>query len=128
MQLKETTMMVCTTFVCLFTWFPRGLENQEKWENFFQSGNFEQTGRVEFYPKYWKSEGFLAIFLFLFFFLSLLIEVYLLNRFWYLLNSLNKTLKKNTGKWKQNTGKVREICQSENEGTMIHKLQINTTV
>ena len=49
-------------------WFPHGLE---KWENFFQSGNFEQTGKVgEFYPKYWKSEGILAIFYFIFFSLT----------------------------------------------------------
>ena len=27
--------------------FPHGLENLEKWENVFQSGNFEQTGRVK---------------------------------------------------------------------------------
>ena len=26
--------------------FPRGLENLEKWEGIFQSGNFEQTGKV----------------------------------------------------------------------------------
>ena len=38
------------------------------------------------------------------------------NRFLYLLNLLNKTLK-NTGNGK-NAGKVREICQSENMGTM----------
>ena len=36
-------------------WFPHGLE---KWENFFQSGNFEQTGKVrEICPKYWENEG-----------------------------------------------------------------------
>ena len=46
----------------LCTWFPRGLENLEKWGNIFQSekksGNFAKTGKVrEFYPKYWeKSE------------------------------------------------------------------------
>ena len=26
--------------------FPLGLENLEKWEGIFQSGNFEQTGKV----------------------------------------------------------------------------------
>ena len=43
-------------------------------------------------------------------------EVYLLNIFLYLLNSLNKTLKKY---WKmgKNT-EIGEICQSENMGTM----------
>ena len=73
----------------------------------------------EFYPKYWKSEEILASFYFIFF-TDFLIEVYLLNRFFYLLNSLNKTLKKY---WEieKNTGKVREICQSENVGTMVYK-------
>ena len=28
------------------TGFPLGLENLEKWEGDFQSGNFEQTGKV----------------------------------------------------------------------------------
>ena len=45
-------------------------------------------------------------------------EVYLLNRFLYLLNSLNKTLKKILENGK-NTLEVREICQSENVGTML---------
>ena len=55
-----------------------------KWENFFQSGNFEETGKVgEFYPKYWKSEGFLASFYF-YFFSDFLIKVYLLNRCLYI--------------------------------------------
>ena len=60
-----------------------------------KSGNFTQnTGKIrEFYPKYWKSEEILAGFYF-YFFSDFLIEVYLLNRFLYLLNSLNKTLKK----------------------------------
>ena len=52
---------------CIFkkVWFPRGLENLEKLENFFQSGNFEKTGKVgEFYSKYWKNEGILASFYF----------------------------------------------------------------
>ena len=73
-------------------------ENLEKWGNVFQPGEsqgiFEQTGKVrEFYPKYWKNEEILASFYF-YFFSYLLIEVYLLNRFLYLLNSFNKTLKK----------------------------------
>ena len=37
--------------------FPLGLENLEKWEGIFQSGNFEQTGKVrENHTKYWKTE------------------------------------------------------------------------
>ena len=52
-----------------------------------KSGNFEQTGKVrEFYLKYWKNEEILASFSF-YFFSTLLIEVYLLNRFLYVLNS-----------------------------------------
>ena len=41
--------------------------------------------------------------------------MYFLNTFLYLLKSLNKTLENG----KRNTGKVREICQSENVGTMV---------
>ena len=39
------------------SWFLHGLG---KWENFFNSGNFEQTGKElrEFYPKYWKMREF----------------------------------------------------------------------
>ena len=38
--------------------FPLGLENLEKWEGIFQSGNFEQTGKVrENHTKYWKTQG-----------------------------------------------------------------------
>ena len=37
------------------TGFPLRLENLEKWESIFQSGNFEQTGKVgENDTKYWK--------------------------------------------------------------------------
>ena len=96
-----------------------------------KSWNFEQTGKSQgilpkilkkmgqFYLKYWKSENILACFYFvLFFFSDFFIEVYLLKRFLYLLSSSNKTLKK-YWKWKENNGKVREICQSENVGTML---------
>ena len=39
------------------TGFPLGLENLEKWEGIFQSGNFEQTGKVrENHTKYWKTQ------------------------------------------------------------------------
>ena len=53
------------------TW-TRKLENLEKVGKLFpvreKPGNFEQTGKVrEFYLKYWKREGILAIFLFLLF-------------------------------------------------------------
>ena len=47
--------------------------------------------------------------------------MHVLNTFLYLLNSLDKTLK-NTGKLKKkyckSHGKVREICQFKNVGTM----------
>ena len=64
-----------------------------------KSGDFTQnTGKVR--P------------VFVFIFRRFLIEVYLLNGFLCLLNSLNKTLKKITGKWKE----YWEIYQSENVG------------
>ena len=47
-----------------------------------------------------------------------LFEVYLLNRFLYMLNSWNKTLKI-YWKMEKNTGKVMEIFQSENVGSML---------
>ena len=69
-----------------------------------KSGNFQKTGKVrEFYPKYWKNEGILLKILeklgnfsqfLLDFFPEFLFEVYMLSKFLYLLNSLNKTLKK----------------------------------
>ena len=38
--------------------FPLGLQNLEKWEGIFQSGNFEQTGKVrENHTKYWRTQG-----------------------------------------------------------------------
>ena len=55
---------------------------------------------------------------FIFIFSDFLIEVYLLNRFLYFLNSVNKTVKNTVKCSKENTGKVREIRQSENVGTM----------
>ena len=58
------------------------------------SGNFEQTGKLrEFHSKYWKNEEILASF-YLYFFCDFLIEVYLLNRVLYFINSWNKMLKK----------------------------------
>ena len=40
------------------TMFPLGLENMEKWEGIFQSGNIEQTRKArENHTKYWKSQG-----------------------------------------------------------------------
>ena len=48
----------------------------------------------------------------------------MLNRVLYLLNSLNETLEKILRKYgEQNTGKVREICQSENVGN--HDLKVH---
>ena len=46
--------------------YPLGLENLEKWEGIFQSGNFEQTGKVRGnHIKYWKSREFQRYLLFL---------------------------------------------------------------
>ena len=37
-----------------------GIHGRENLEKIFQSGNFEQTGKVrEFYPEYWENEGIL---------------------------------------------------------------------
>ena len=56
-------------------------------------GNFTQnTGKMrEFYIKHWKNDKILASFYF-YFFSDFLIEMYLLNRFLYILNSLNTKL------------------------------------
>ena len=111
------------------TWAGKpGVEMRKLFPAREKSENFEQSGRVgenypkywkmrEFYPKYWKSEESLAS-LCIFLSLTFLVEVPLLNRFLYLLNSVNETCQNNAGKWKENTGKVREICQSKNVGTM----------
>ena len=41
-----------------FPGFPLRPENLEKWEGFFQSGNFKQIGKVsENHIKYWKTQG-----------------------------------------------------------------------
>ena len=59
-----------------------------------KSGNFTQNiGKLgEFYVKYWKSEDILASF-YIYCFSDSLVEVPLLNRFLYLLNTLNETQK-----------------------------------
>ena len=89
-----------------YSWFSHGLENLENGNTFSsqrkvgisnrleKSGNFtKNTGKVRgSHPKYWKTEGILTRFYFIFS-LIFLIEMYLLDRFFYLLNSLNKTLK-----------------------------------
>ena len=76
-----------------------------------KSGNFEQTGKVRgFLPKILENEGIFTKLLEKWGHFSqilFIIEVYLFNRFLYLLNSLNETLKK-YWKWKENTGIVRE--------------------
>ena len=42
----------------MFTGFPLGLENLAKWEEIFQSWNFNQTGNIrENSTKYYKTEG-----------------------------------------------------------------------
>ena len=47
--------MIDFDYIFVFTGFPLGLG---KWEGIFQSGNFEQTGKVrENHTKYWKSSG-----------------------------------------------------------------------
>ena len=68
--------------------------SHKDWKTWKNETTFSSRGKVrEFYPKYWKSQGILGIF-----YVNLssdfLIEVYLLDRSLYLLNSLNKTLKK----------------------------------
>ena len=67
----EVDYFLC--FRCIFVTFrfPLGLENLEKWEGIFQSGNFEQTGKVrENDTKYWKiqdiSEKYYLLFLVIF--------------------------------------------------------------
>ena len=84
------------------------MENLEKWDNFSSQGKvreFLTDGKSQgILPKILENEGilhkilekFLASFYFYFFF-DFLIEVYLLNRFLYLLNSFIKHWK-NTGK------------------------------
>ena len=75
-----------------------------------KSGNFTQNnGKMrEFYPKYWKSEeNLVSFYLYFYFFSDFLKEVYLLNRFLYFLNSLKHW--KNTGIWKEKTGKSRKF-------------------
>ena len=85
---------------------------------------------IEFDPKYWKNIEIVASFYF-HFFSDFLIEMYLLNRFLSLLNSLNKILKKywkmEKKYWKSHE-KVREICQSENVGTMLCKAKAYTVM
>ena len=79
-------------YLTTLSWFPIGLENLENGKTFSSQGNVREfltdwNGKVrEIYPKYWKSEIVLAIFIFLFF--LFLFEVYLLNGFFYLLISL----------------------------------------
>ena len=47
--------MIDFDYIFVFTGLPLGLG---KWEGIFQSGNFEQTGKVrENHTKYWKSPG-----------------------------------------------------------------------
>ena len=41
----------------LEAWFPLGMDSMEKREGIFQSGNYDQIGKVrEIYPKYWKNQ------------------------------------------------------------------------
>ena len=105
----------------IFPWFPYRMGNLET------GSTFSSQRKVGEFWTYWKSNGNLPKVLerrenFSQFFSDCLIKVYLLNRSLHLLNSLNKTLKK-YWKMEKNTGKVREICQSEKVGTMITGVQ-----
>ena len=46
MILMQMILNVLALILFKFPGFPLGLENLEKWEGIFQSGNFEQTGKV----------------------------------------------------------------------------------
>ena len=90
---------------------------REKSENFEETENVNpNTGKMsEFYSKHWKSEEILASFILLFIFFcyfDFLVEVPLL--FLYLLNNVPTQY----WKMKRKYWNVREICQSENVGTM----------
>ena len=118
----------------VWTWFPHRLENLETWENIFQSGNSEYTGKVrEFYTKYWKSwwnlhklleksENFRQLLYFLFFmwfeFLTIFISIFFCEFLFNYLKKKNCKKKKNHWKMEKDTGKVRENCQSDDVGTM----------
>ena len=69
-------------------------ESQGIWNRLEKSGNFAQnSGKMRgIYPKYWKSEEILASFYC--FSLTFLVELPLLNRFFYLLNSFYKSTDK----------------------------------
>ena len=77
-----------------------------KWEHIFQS--WKSQGIVpkimenwgQFYSKYWKSEGILKLFS------DFSSDVYLLNRFLYLLNLLNKMLKNGKTKYWKSQGNL----------------------
>ena len=102
---KRWLVKTSTRLPCIFVLFmvPTSTWKLGKWEYIFQPGksrNFEHTGKVrEYYPKYWKREGILPIFIFIFFHWFFIWGVFV--RFLYLLNALNKTLEKNNGKWKK---------------------------
>ena len=81
----------------------------EIWENSFQSGNFEQTGKVS---EYWKAQGisdkYYSTFLVIF-----KRTVHYLQKWIKFQFKKKQNIKKNTGNGKNNNGKVREFCQSE---------------
>ena len=83
-----------------------------------KSGNFEQTGKVrENHTKYWKIEGISEKNICYFSMIFKWTVYYLLKCIKFLVRK-NETLK-NTGKWKKNTGKVREFCQPVKVGTLM---------
>ena len=68
-------------------------------ESLGKNGNtFSSQLKVREFWTDWKSQGILASF---YSFSDLLIEVYLWSKFLYLFNSLNKTVRKNTGEWEK---------------------------
>ena len=74
----------------MYSWFPHGQENgkQTDWKTDWKS--------LGILPKIPETEEILGSYYYYF-----LIELYLLNRFLYLLISSNKNTEKNTGKWEK---------------------------
>ena len=62
--LFQVNISFSITRVLLYLWFPHGLENLEKWENFQSEKSQGILSRLEksgnFIQKYWKNEGILS--------------------------------------------------------------------
>ena len=81
--------------------FPLRLENLEKWEGIFQSGNLEQTGKVrENHTKYWKTQGIWDKYYLIFLVIFKWTVYYLLKWIKFSVKK-NKTLKKILEKWQK---------------------------